>query len=202
MLKGEREYKRAKEELKKQQEFIANEKERLQQSGADEESIEIALQALLSFSDKNFKESIEEYENIKNGNFPRQFDFTSIGYTLVCYRIFLDISQTELANRLGISPSQVSRDETNLYYGSSVEKIGKVMEALGLRSSLQVYEEGKNPTHEFYLVTNDNYELAYYAHRENADKEVENQANLLEQMKDKPNVDKRPYRVITIKTED
>ncbi|WP_349775629.1 helix-turn-helix transcriptional regulator [Halalkalibacter oceani] len=46
-----------------------------------------------------------------------------LGKTLIAYRIYLGMSQQDLAERLGVSPSQVSRDERNEYYGARLERL-------------------------------------------------------------------------------
>lgn len=44
----------------------------------------------------------------------------------------------EAYERLGVSPSQVSRDERNDYHGVSVERAQRVLEALGLQIRVEV----------------------------------------------------------------
>ena len=52
---------------------------------------------------------------------------------MICLRIAKDLSQAELANRLGVDPSQVSRDERNEYHGITLERVAKILEALGIK---------------------------------------------------------------------
>jgi transcriptional regulator with XRE-family HTH domain len=53
------------------------------------------------------------------------------------------VSQRELAERLGIHESQVSRDERNEYHGVTVERANRILEALGvkLRSVVEAMEK-------------------------------------------------------------
>ena len=48
------------------------------------------------------------------------------------------MTQQELAERLGVLPSQVSRDERNEYYGATVERIQQVMEAMGMVAKTEI----------------------------------------------------------------
>jgi len=58
---------------------------------------------------------------------------------LISIRIAQSISQRELAKRLDVHESQISRDERNEYFGISLERAAKVLDALGvtLRSSVE-----------------------------------------------------------------
>jgi transcriptional regulator with XRE-family HTH domain len=51
---------------------------------------------------------------------------------LIGVRIALGLSQRELAEKLGVHESQVSRDERNEYYGIAVERVSRILEALGV----------------------------------------------------------------------
>ena len=48
------------------------------------------------------------------------------------------ISQRELARRLGVHESQVSRDERNEYFGITLERAVKVLDALNVRLRTKV----------------------------------------------------------------
>ena len=54
-------------------------------------------------------------------------------------RIALGLTQRELAERLGVHESQVSRDERNEYHGITVERASRILDALGveLRSTFE-----------------------------------------------------------------
>ncbi|WP_354572868.1 helix-turn-helix transcriptional regulator [Halalkalibacter oceani] len=62
-----------------------------------------------------------------------------LGKTLIAYRIYLGMSQQDLAERLGVSPSQVSRDERNEYYGARLERLQQVMEAMKMVSKTEIH---------------------------------------------------------------
>lgn len=71
---------------------------------------------------------MEEYEAIKAGNIPAEyFEFENFGLLLIALRIKNGLTQTELAQKLGVAPSQVSRDENNDYHGVSLPTIKKFL---------------------------------------------------------------------------
>jgi transcriptional regulator with XRE-family HTH domain len=44
-------------------------------------------------------------------------------------RIAADVSQADLAKRLDVDPSQVSRDERNEYHGITIDRAAKIIRA-------------------------------------------------------------------------
>lgn len=79
---------------------------------------------------------IKEYEAIKRGQFEMTCNFENIGQQLIRFRIWKGLSQSELAERLGVTPQQVSKDERNGYARASSEKIHQVLEALGIEVTI------------------------------------------------------------------
>ena len=74
------------------------------------------------------------------GQFDPLESLNGVGHLLVGLRIYKGMKQKELAEKLGIKESQVSRDERNEYHGASIDKIQKVLEALNveLRSEIKI----------------------------------------------------------------
>ena len=68
-----------------------------------------------------------------------------LGQLLITSRIAQGISQRELANRLGVHESQVSRDERNEYFGISVDRAVKVIDALNVHLTTRVAIEALPP---------------------------------------------------------
>ncbi|MDQ5934747.1 MAG: hypothetical protein QG574_2816, partial [Cyanobacteriota bacterium erpe_2018_sw_21hr_WHONDRS-SW48-000092_B_bin.40] len=56
-------------------------------------------------------------------------------------RIANGISQAELAKRLAVDVSQVSRDERNDYHGISIERAERVVAALGEELQISVSQK-------------------------------------------------------------
>src|SRR5262245_34676360 len=64
----------------------------------------------------------------------------AIGRLLIALRIANGLTQRELARRLGVDESQVSRDERNEYYGITVERAQRILDALGATVVTRVVE--------------------------------------------------------------
>lgn len=137
MIKTESAYREAIEKLKQDKKFIESEKKRFKELGLSEEHIELAIQPYLSFHEQ-LKEEVEYYERIKRGEFETVINLSTIGKSLIAYRIYIGMSQQQLAEKLGVSPSQVSRDEKNEYYGATLERIQQVMEAMDMISITKI----------------------------------------------------------------
>ena len=137
MIKTDLDYKKAIEKLKEDLIFIETQRESLRNLGLTEEQIDRAIEPSISFHEQ-LKEEVEYYERIKRGDFEPIFNLETLGKTLIACRIHLGITQQELATKLGVSSSQISRDERNEYYGATIEKIQKVMNALGIVSKTEV----------------------------------------------------------------
>ncbi len=57
---------------------------------------------------------------------------------LIAARIANGLSQRELAERLGVSEAQVSRDERNEYHGITVERAQRILDTLGETLTLRL----------------------------------------------------------------
>lgn len=137
MIKNESAYQKAVEKLKQDTEFIASEKKRFENMNLNSEQINMAIQPLIAFHEQ-LKAEVEHYEKIKRGSFNPIYKFTDMGKTLIAYRIYLGMTQAELARKLGVNESQVSRDERHEYYGATTEKIENVMLAMGMKATINI----------------------------------------------------------------
>lgn len=137
MIKNEAAYQKALEKLKQDKEFIASEEKRFEEMGLNKEQVDMAIQPLISFHEQ-LKEEVKYYERIKRGSFNPIHKFTDIGKSLIAYRIYIGMSQAKLAEKLGVSESQVSRDERHEYYGATTEKIETVMKAMGMKTVISI----------------------------------------------------------------
>jgi ribosome-binding protein aMBF1 (putative translation factor) len=106
------------------------------------EEIKRALDPVRSFHEQ-LKEEVESYERLMRGEFDELLNFQGIGRLLIAARIAKAVSQRELADRLGVHESQVSRDERNEYHGITVERASRILESLGieLRSVVEPVEK-------------------------------------------------------------
>ncbi|NQT13581.1 MAG: helix-turn-helix domain-containing protein [Planctomycetes bacterium] len=141
MLRTESEYRQAVERLKVQHERNEQQRADYVASGLTTEEVERAMAPLLSFN-LELREEIEDYERLKRGQFDEIVNLRGIGVLLVRLRIAAGLSQKELAERLKVDPSQVSRDERNDYHGVALDRACRVLEALGadIRSVVEIDE--------------------------------------------------------------
>jgi DNA-binding XRE family transcriptional regulator len=105
------------------------------------EMIEKAMQPYESFR-LQLVEEIEGYERIKRGVINDTYNLAGIGVRLIGIRIYLGLTQRELALKLGVHETQVSRDERNEYHGITVDRVHEILTALGvnMKSSFEIPE--------------------------------------------------------------
>jgi DNA-binding XRE family transcriptional regulator len=137
MIKNETAYQKALEKMKQDNDFIAKEKIRFKEMELNEEQINMAVEPLISFHEQ-LEEEVEYYERVKRGLFNPIHKFTDIGKSLIAFRIYMNMTQAELARKLDVSEAQISRDERNEYYGATTEKIETVMSAMGMRATINI----------------------------------------------------------------
>jgi DNA-directed RNA polymerase specialized sigma subunit len=137
MIKTEAEYAEAKKRLEKEFQEIESHQLKMKKAGLNVQQIKLAIDPLATFAFQ-LQEEVEEYEKLKRGQFEPLENLNGIGHMLVALRIYKGVKQKELAEKLGIKESQVSRDERNEYHGASIEKIQKVLDALGAKLKSEV----------------------------------------------------------------
>jgi ribosome-binding protein aMBF1 (putative translation factor) len=74
------------------------------------------------------KEEVEAHERIKRCEFQELDNLRGLGQMLVTSRITQAISRRELAKRLGVHESQISRDQCNEYFGITLDRAVKVLD--------------------------------------------------------------------------
>jgi len=138
MIRNEKEYQEAVRRLQEERERLGAHRARLEEMGLASAEVGRALDPLRSFHEQ-LVEEVESYERLKRGEFDELRNLHGLGRTLVALRIALGITQRELATRLGVHESQVSRDERNEYHAVTVERASRVLDALGvdLRSAFE-----------------------------------------------------------------
>lgn len=130
MIGSETEYQEAVVRLKDEATRMKEQQKQLKELDLSKEEIKRVMDPVRSFHEQ-LKEEVESYEKLKRGEFEEVRNFDGIGRLLVALRISQGITQRELADRLGVHESQVSRDERNEYHGITVERAGRVLEAVG-----------------------------------------------------------------------
>jgi len=140
MIRNETEYQEASARLADERNRLAEHRARLQEAGLKEEEIKRAIEPMESFH-LQLKEEVESYERLKRGEFEELENFRRFGTLLISLRIAKGISQRELAKRLNVHESQVSRDERNEYFGITLERAVKILDALDVRLHTKVEVE-------------------------------------------------------------
>ncbi len=124
------EYQECLKRLEDDRRAMQAQREKLEELNLPADQIELVMAPLLSFNCQ-LKEEVEWYERVKRRDFGVFTQLTEIGPLLVALRISNGISQAELAKRLAVDVSQISRDERNEYHGISIERAERVVAALG-----------------------------------------------------------------------
>ena len=130
MIRNEREYKEALSRLERDREVIAAQRRALVERGLSEEEVNRGLGPLLSFR-AQLEEEVEWYERARRREFKVSHDMRDTGYMLIALRIANQLTQKELAEKLGVSEAQVSRDERNEYHGITVDRAQRILDAMG-----------------------------------------------------------------------
>ena len=137
MIRNETEYKEAVARLAEERNRLGEHRSRLKESGLTDDEIKRVIDPMESFH-LQLKEEVESYERLKRGEFDELVNFRGFGHLLIALRIAQGISQRDLARRLGVHESQVSRDERNEYFGVTLERAVKVLDALNVRLRTKV----------------------------------------------------------------
>ena len=138
MIRTESEYAQAKLRLTSEKVRLAKQRTQLRISGLTASEIKRVTDPIKSFY-LQLQEEVQSYERLKHQKFQAIDNLRGFGHLLISIRIAQSISQRELAKRLDVHESQISRDERNEYFGISLERAAKVLDALGvtLRSSVE-----------------------------------------------------------------
>lgn len=139
MIRTEPEYQKAVRRLEEEKRRFAEHRRRLAEMKLGPEEIKRALDPIQSFH-LQLAEEVASYERLKRGEFDELTNFYGFGRLLVGLRIALGLTQRELATRLGVDESQVSRDERNEYHGVSIERATRILEVMGVQLRSRVDE--------------------------------------------------------------
>jgi ribosome-binding protein aMBF1 (putative translation factor) len=132
MIRNENEYQEASTRLADERHRLIDHRTRLKEAGLSDEEIKRVIDPMESFH-LQLAEEVESYERLKRGEFEELENFRGFGHLLISLRIAKGISQRELAKRLNVHESQVSRDERNEYFGITLERAIKILDALDVR---------------------------------------------------------------------
>jgi DNA-directed RNA polymerase specialized sigma subunit len=131
MVRTETEYQNSLKKLAESEELFRQQGAALKGEGLRAAQIKRALDPTRVFLDQ-VKDEVESYQRLKQGKFDELENLHGIGQMLIGIRIALGLSQRELAEKLGVHESQVSRDERNEYFGITVDRASRIFEVLGV----------------------------------------------------------------------
>jgi ribosome-binding protein aMBF1 (putative translation factor) len=144
MIRNEAEYQEASKRLDDETQRLEQHRARLKETGLNDDEIKRVIDPLTSFH-LQLKEEVDAYERLKRGEFEELDNLRGLGHLLITSRIAQGLTQRELARRLGVHETQVSRDERNEYFGITLERAAKILDALSVRLRSQVAIEPLRP---------------------------------------------------------
>jgi predicted XRE-type DNA-binding protein len=141
MIRNEAEYQEAVLRVADERKRLKAQRAKLDELDLSQEEIKRVLDPMKSFHEQ-LKEEVASYERLQRGEFEELQNFGGLGRLLIALRISKGLSQRELAERLGVHESQVSRDERNEYHGVTVERANRILEGLGAEVTTRVSSTG------------------------------------------------------------
>jgi transcriptional regulator with XRE-family HTH domain len=129
MIRSKREYRKSLDRLDQDEETMDLQKRKLEDLWLSGEGVLRALGPMLSFH-AQLEEEVGWYTRARRRDFASIRNLGAIGQLLIALRVANGLSQKQLAERLGVSEAQVSRDERNGYRGITLERAQRILEAL------------------------------------------------------------------------
>lgn len=131
MIRTEQEYRLTVERLQQGRDLISRQREEMCNTNMTEEQIAQAISPLESFY-MQLQEEVDAYERLCRGELGELENIRSIGHLLIAGRIARGMTQRQLAGKLDVHESLVSRDERNEYHGITLDRAAKILDALGV----------------------------------------------------------------------
>lgn len=137
MIRTETEYQEARRRLKEGDRHMKAQQAELEKLDLSKAEIRRGMAPFVTFHDQ-LQEEVQRYERLRRGDKKELANLQELGQILIGLRIVSGLTQRQLAERLGVHESQVSRDERNDYHGVTIDRANRIIEALGfvLRYSL------------------------------------------------------------------
>lgn len=130
MIRTDAEYQQARNRLLDEKKRLSEHESRMKEMGLGPAELKRALDPLRSFT-LQMEEEVETYERMLRGSFERITNLAGLGRLLIAARVFRQMSQRELAKKLGVHESQVSRDERNEYRSITADRASRILDVLG-----------------------------------------------------------------------
>lgn len=148
MIRNETEYQQAVARVDAEKKRFTEHIETWKKQGFTADQIAKLKEPLESFH-MQLVEEVQSYEHLKRGQFSEFENLHGLGQILIGLRIARSMTQRELARRLNVDETMVSRDERNEYHGITVDRAKRVLDALGVRLVTRVEVEPMHtPSHQ------------------------------------------------------
>ena len=140
MIRNDKEYREATARVDAEKKRLAGHAEAWREQGYSAAEVAKLLEPLESFH-RQLIEEVESYERLTRGHFSEFENLHGLGQVLIGVRIARGMTQRELARRMNVDETMVSRDERNEYHGITVDRAMRVLDALGVRLITRVEVE-------------------------------------------------------------
>lgn len=137
MIKTETEYRLTKQRIEQSKAANIKMREQLIEQGLTVEQIGRVMEPTLAFQAQVIEE-VQWYERVRSGDLTPIHSLNQMGQMLIALRIARGMTQKQLAERLGVAESAVSRDERNAYHGISLERAQRILDALEGQTTIVV----------------------------------------------------------------
>ena len=131
MIRNENEYREAVTRLDEEQKRIEAQKAELEKMGLSAADVKRAIDPI-QFFHLQLQVEVESYQRLKRGEFDEIWNLQGLGQLLISARIARGLTQRQLAEKLGVNESQVSRDERNEYHGVTLDRAARILGLLGV----------------------------------------------------------------------
>ncbi len=137
MIRNEKEYREAVERIRQEKDRLLKQESELQAMDLTPDQVKRALDPMRSFH-LQLEEEVQSYERLKRGQFDELQNLHGLGQLLISLRIAKGMTQRQLALRLDVHETLVSRDERNEYHGITLDRASRILEALDVRVRTRV----------------------------------------------------------------
>jgi ribosome-binding protein aMBF1 (putative translation factor) len=120
----------------------------LEAVGLPREDLAHAIEPVEAFVNQ-LQDAIHEYERAQRSDVSSVSDLRDLGRCLVALRVASGLTQRELAAKLGVHESLISRDERNEYHGLTIQRAAQILDALSVRleCSFHISREASGTQH-------------------------------------------------------
>jgi len=137
MIRHEQAYHKAKKKLLEERSQLDQLVRSLKEEGLGQDAIDRTTGRMAERVEE-LERDVEHYEKARSGELAPITNLENLGQLIIGARIARGMTQSELARRLDVDPSQVSKDERFIYQGLTLERAQRLLDALGVELSSRV----------------------------------------------------------------